>query len=131
MGIVILPFLLIAIAVFIIGLVLLWRAYRKNQLNSKVFILGAAISALIYCIIYYDYSNDYSAWPLGPYLLFPFAMIMIPFVTGLILKLVNRPMTISIANSLFVCVVLSGIFIPVFYQFTFEIVAYFGLEKQY
>ena len=85
----------------------------------------------IYSVIYYDYSNDYAAYALGAYFLFPFAMVILPFFLGVVLKISNKPLPVLISNSMFVCVISAGIFITVFNHYTFGIVDFLGIQKNY
>jgi hypothetical protein len=131
MGIIILPFLLVALISFILAAVNLWYAYKKKQLHHKNILFGSILMFGLYAILYVDYRNDFRAWVLGTYFMFPFVMILVPFAIGLILKVVNRPTATLVSNSLFACVVLSTIFMIVFNQFTFGIIDYLGIQKHY
>lgn len=131
MGIIILPFILIALIAFIISVVILFKSLLKKELNPKNFLIGTITSISIYFLIFMDYKTSESSYALGTYFMFPFFLILIPFTGGIILKIINKPKTIEISNSLFTSVILSGLFMVLFSKYTFGIIEYLGISKHY
>jgi hypothetical protein len=57
MGIIILPFILIALIAFIISVVILFKSLLKKELNPKNFLIGTITSISIYFLIFLDYKT--------------------------------------------------------------------------
>ncbi|MFT5754677.1 MAG: hypothetical protein ACI924_001915 [Flavobacterium sp.] len=72
-------------------------------------------------------SNE--AYGLGTYFIFPFFMILLPFLISIILKILNKPKTNKISIILLVSIILSGIFIIAFEKYTFGLIEYLEITK--
>jgi hypothetical protein len=129
MGIILFPYILIAIFVLIIALILAVKSFLKKELIFEDIFLGLITTLCIYILIYINYKISEEAYGLGTYFIFPFFMIFLPFITSFILKLSKKTKTNKISNILLVSVILSGIFIIVFEKYTFGLIEYLELTK--
>uniref|UniRef100_UPI00404B14FE hypothetical protein n=1 Tax=Flavobacterium sp. TaxID=239 RepID=UPI00404B14FE len=131
MGLILFPYLLLAIIVFIMTLVLVIKSIINKKLVFNDFIYGIITTFSIYLLLFFNYKMSDEAYVLGAFFMFPFFMIFLPFFGSIILKVRNKPTTLKIANILVISVMLSGILMVVFNQYTFEIVDYMGIKKIY
>jgi hypothetical protein len=131
MGIIIIPFLFITLIAFIVSIIFLYKPLVKKEIKSKNFLLGISITIVIYTLIFLNYKSSLSAYALGTFFMFPFFMILIPFILGMILKIINQPITQILSNSLLISVIVSGVFMVVFNKYTFGIIEYLELIKHY
>ncbi|MFD2891375.1 hypothetical protein ACFS5J_05035 [Flavobacterium chuncheonense] len=131
MGIIIVPFLFITLIAFIVAIIFLYKPLVKKEIKPKNFLLGTSITIAIYAMIFLNYKSSENAYALGTFFMFPFFMILIPFVLGMILKIINQPITQAISNSILISVIVSGVFMVVLYKYTFGIIEYLGLIKHY
>lgn len=129
MGIIILPFLLIAIIVFITSIIMIISSLTKKELILKDFYQGFLITVGIYLLIFIVYRLSDEAYALGPVFIFPFFMILIPFFISLILRIMNTKKTYRISYSLLFSIIISGIFILIFNKFTFGIIEYLEIQQ--
>lgn len=133
MGIILAPFLLIAIFFVVISIILTIAAASKKQLGIKDAGFGLLISAGILGALVAGYRFRESVWALEPYFVFPFFMVYIPFFIGMLLKIIGlsarKPNGFS--SVMLASVVFSSILFFAFYGFTFGIIDTFGLQRQY
>jgi len=122
----------IALLLFIISFINIYTYLKSRQIFVKYLILGSLLSVLIYFSIFlYYYSFAGVAYALGTGFIFPFYMIIIPVVIGLILKAYSNKLINSIAVIFFVSAILSGILMFVFSKYTFGLPEYFGIPVYY
>jgi hypothetical protein len=129
MGIILVPYILIAIFVLIIALILAIKSFLKKELIFEDIFLGLITTLCIYTLIYINYKISEESYGLGTYFIFPFFMIFLPLITSFTLKLSKKTKTNKISNILLVSVILSGIFIIVFEKYTFGLIEYLELTK--
>ncbi len=129
MGIIILPFLLIAIIAFITSIIMIISSLTKKELILKDFYQGFLITVGIYLLIFIVYILSDEAYALGPVFIFPFFMILTPFFISLILRIMNTQKTYRISYSLLISIIISGIFILIFNKFTFGIIEYLEIQQ--
>jgi hypothetical protein len=129
MGLILVPYLLIAIITLIIALVLVIKSILKKELIFEDIFSGIIITLCIYTLIYINYKMSNEAYGLGTYFIFPFFMILLPFLISIILKILNKPKTNKISIILLVSIILSGIFIIAFEKYTFGLIEYLEITK--
>jgi hypothetical protein len=129
MGLILVPYLLIAIITLIIALVLVIKSILKKELIFEDIFSGIIITFCIYTLIYINYKMSNEAYGLGTYFIFPFFMILLPFLISIILKILNKPKTNKISIILLVSIILSGIFIIAFEKYTFGLIEYLEITK--
>lgn len=129
MGIIILPFLLIAIIAFITSIIMIISSLTKKELILKDFYQGFLITVGSYLLIFVVYIFSDEAYALGPVFIFPFFMILTPFFISLILRIMNTQKTYRISYSLLISIIISGIFILIFNKFTFGIIEYLEIQQ--
>jgi hypothetical protein len=127
MGLILVPYLLIAIITLIIALVI--KSILKKELIFEDIFSGIIITLCIYTLIYINYKMSNEAYGLGTYFIFPFFMILLPFLISIILKILNKPKTNKISIILLVSIILSGIFIIAFEKYTFGLIEYLEITK--
>lgn len=131
MGMILLPFLLMALGAFITSVVFEIHAITKGTLTLYPILFGIIISMCIYALLFRNYKASQSAYALGVYFMFPIYMVILPFVLGMLLKFFPYPFTFFVSNGLFVSVILSGLFMVLFSKYTFGIIDLLGLPKNY
>ena len=129
MGIIILPFLLIALIAFITSIIMIISSLTKKELILKDFYQGFLITVGSYLLIFIVYILSDEAYALGPVFIFPFFMILTPFFISLILRIMNTQKTYRISYSLLISIIISGIFILIFNKFTFGIIEYLEIQQ--
>ncbi|AWH86215.1 hypothetical protein HYN59_14340 [Flavobacterium album] len=113
MGLIILPFILGAIFMFINAAVKTIKSILAGNVNPKDYGLGFLLSAIIYIPIFLSYKLSDSAYALGAYFVFPFFMIGIPFLIGFSMSSGNNEAAGPIAK---ICL-LSVVFRALYFDF--------------
>jgi hypothetical protein len=133
MGIIILPFILIAIIIAIISIVFTIIAAAKKQVEIQTLFFGLLIAGAILGTIVFIYSQQSNAYALGPFFIFPFFMIYVPFFVGILFKIINatQKKEIGADKVLFSSVIFSTILFFLFYSYTFDIIETLGIQKIY
>ncbi|MXN92759.1 hypothetical protein GR160_16135 [Flavobacterium sp. Sd200] len=131
MGIIVFFFLLIAIAVVVSAMALLFNSIRKSELGIKGIMAGALLPAAIYIMIFIDYKFSCSVYALGSYFVFPFYMVLLSFTVGLIARAIKKNIFKSVSNILLVSVIFSALFITLLNKYTFGIADYLQIPKYY
>lgn len=131
MGIIILPYLIGAIAVFIFSVKTIYLQITENTFNSVYLIYGLLLTLLIYGGVVLSYQLEKKPWALGPVFRFPFYMIYMPFLIFQLTKM-NLGIDLSIvANSILMSIIIAGILIIIFNKYVFGILDILGLKKHY
>ena len=99
-----------------------------REVGLKEVLLGLCLSSLIYCGLFIDYKTSDSAYALGTFFYFPFAMIYVPFLSAIVLRFCGAKFALLL-RVLFWSVILSGIFIILFQKYTFGIIDYLAIPK--
>ena len=128
MGLLILPFILIAFVIYTISLVLSIKRIVKRQIGIKDFLLGILAAVTFYGIILICYKIAGSAWALSTGFIMPICLFIIPFSIYLITKSRENKLLSSI---LLISIVVSGCFSILFYDAYFDFFDYLGVEKIY
>ena len=81
MGILIGLFLLACAIVFIVAVIFVIISLKDNK--PVYFLMGLLLSVIIYAILFLDYKFSSSAYGLGGYFMFPFYMVLLPFIVFL------------------------------------------------
>lgn len=131
MGLVLFPFFILAFGLLMAALVILAKAAINNTLKTKDVLWGMLISVTIYGLIYWDYASGDEAYALGTYFVFPFFMVMLPFVISWVVKSTYKPYSLPVFHSLLISVVVSAVLMGVGYKYTFGIIEHLGLHKTY
>ena len=128
MGLLILPFILVAFVITLIAIILTIRLIIKKQIGFKEFLLGVVTSLMIYGFIILCYKISGSAWALSPGFVMPICLSIIPFGLYLLIKSQNNKF---LSLALLVSVIVSGVCMIVFYNAYFEFFDYIRIEKIY
>lgn len=129
MGILIGLFLLACAMVFITAVIFIITFLKYTK--PVYFLMGLVLSAIIYEGLFLDYKFSSSAYGLGSYFMFPFYMILLPFIVGLATKFSPGKYVKLISKMCFISVMFSGFFILFFNKFTLDIVDWLELPKYY
>ena len=131
MGLIIYPFLLIAMIAVIFTLVLLFVSIKKNGVSLKEVTAGFLITVVIYSTLFLNYKYGGSAYVLGTYFMFPFYMILLPFTLSFVAKAFKTEAFRSASISLLLSVVYSALFIALLNRYTFGLIDYLQIPKHY
>lgn len=131
MGIIILPFILGAIAIVIISLMMIVKQFKTKTIGIKEILLGFILSWAIFGLIALSYFVEGSAWALSPAFRIPIYMVFIPFVLYILSKSVTKPKIKYFSMLLLISIVCSGLMALLFYDLFFGIIDHLGIEKHY
>lgn len=131
MGLVLYPYLLGAIIIWIISVILILKSLASKKFFVNDLIIGFIISAIIYCIIFLDYITSESAYVLGTYFVFPLCLVYVPFIIGIATRFCNNKKLKDFSKYCLVSIIISGLFIFVFQQYTFKLHEYLGIPKSF
>ncbi|WP_129750662.1 hypothetical protein [Flavobacterium beibuense] len=129
MGILIGLFLLACAMVFIAAVIFIITSLKDTK--PVYFLMGLLLSAIIYAALFLDYKFSSRAYGLGSYFMFPFYMILLPFIIGLVTKFSPVKYVKLISIVCFISVMFSGFFILFFNKYTLDIVDWLELPKYY
>src|SRR5690606_3758987 len=90
MGIIILPFLLVALGLSVFAIIHTVRLLRNKVINLKEIIFGVGISVSIFGLICLSYIIEGRAWGLSPAFRIPIFMFFIPFGFYILTKTSNN-----------------------------------------
>ena len=131
MGLVILPYLIGALAIVIHSVITILGHYRDGALHTMDLIFGILLSAIIFGLIVLSYKLKEKSYALSPIFRFPSYMIYVPF---LMISLVNRLFTFDINhvyNSVLISIIVSALIMIVFNGYVFNIIDKVGRKKYY
>jgi len=131
MGLIILPFLIGALALVIIAMKSTLGLINAEVIGIPEIGLGLLISSLLFFAITISYIIERKIWGLSPYFRIPLITIFIPFAIHLGIKLIGFPNFSYFSSLILVSISISGILGMVFNYFLFRILKYFGIEKHY
>lgn len=131
MGLIILPFLIIAFLAFIKSINIIYKFAKTSEIEGENYFFGIMTTLIIYFLIYLSYKSNDSAIALGTYFIFPFFMILIPYIIGFNFKNSNEEKKKKIMQILLISVISSSLFITIFNKYTFGIIDLLGLHKTY
>jgi hypothetical protein len=116
MGIIIVPFILIAILMFMVSMAITIIGFAKKQIKISTFLFGLPLTGLISgTVIFYRFQessvNNYAI------LSFPFFMIYIPFFVGILLKIISVIIStkIFIDQIIFSSIIFSAILLSIYF----------------
>lgn len=117
-----------ALVLFVVSLICLGKSLLKKQVSLSHFFLGMLFSIAVYSLIFIDYYcfTDI-AYALGTGFVFPFYMVVIPALLGLILRGRSRINILLSSNVYFVAAVLSGVVLLLLNKYTFSLPEYLGI----
>ncbi|RYJ43176.1 hypothetical protein NU09_1514 [Flavobacterium beibuense] len=115
--------------VFIAAVIFIITSLKDTK--PVYFLMGLLLSAIIYAALFLDYKFSSRAYGLGSYFMFPFYMILLPFIIGLVTKFSPVKYVKLISIVCFISVMFSGFFILFFNKYTLDIVDWLELPKYY
>lgn len=129
MGILIGLFFLACAIVFIVAVIFVIISLKDTK--PVYFLMGLLLSVIIYAILFLDYKFSNRAYGLGGYFMFPFYMVLLPFIAGLVTKFSPGKYLKLISKVCFISIMFSGFFILFFNKYTLDIVDWLQLPKYY
>ena len=126
MGLILLPFLFLAIRAAILSGTAVYKFIKNKAIAVKHYLFALIITLAIYTALFASYFFSDSAYAFSPYFLFPFFMVLMPYILSAGLR--NNPDYTGIYKTLIVIVLFSTLFLIVFYKYTFGIVQYLELR---
>ncbi len=131
MGIILLPFLLIALIIGIIAITKIIKLFKLKALAVKDFMWGFVASITIFSLICLVYVFEGKASELSPIFRIPIFMFVLPFTIHKIIKNNSNKKLQYFSKILLISIVCTIVFAIVFNDIFFDLINYLGLEKQY
>ena len=131
MGLIILPFLVIAFLAFLKSISIIYRLAKIKEIKKVNYFFGILLTLSLYFLIYLSYKSNDSAYALGAYFMFPFFMIIIPYIIGASYKNSIENKKKKMMQILLISVISSSLFIVIFNKYTFGIIELLGLHKTF
>lgn len=131
MGIIILPFLLLAIILLIIAIVLTIRLLINKKVGVKELLLGLTSSLSLFGLILFCFKILGSAWALAPAFIMPLFLIFMPFGFYFLVSISKLEKLDYFSKIMLLSVVFSGISAIVFYDFYFDFFDIIGVKRVY
>ena len=131
MGIIILPFLLGALALSVYSIIQTIRLLKNKEIQIKEIFFSLLISLSIFGLIYLSYIIGESAWGLSPAFRISIFMVFFPFVFYLVAKTSNNQKLKYFATLFLISIGLTGILGVIFNDLFFGLIDILGIEKHY
>ena len=131
MGLLILPFLLLAFVISIAATILWISNVVKNKIRPLEFVLGIGLTFILYSIIVLSYKIAGGGWAFGPMFIIPIVMFLIPFALYLGLSNSKDLAVLNFRNTPLISITFTAILAIAFYDSFFDFFQYFGIEKNY
>lgn len=131
MGIIILPFLVVALVLGIISAVKAINQFRIGQVGLKELFLGLITSGVIFGLICLSYIIEGQAWGLSPAFRIPIFMVFIPFVVHISTANSKNSKVAYVSKIILVSVSMSTILGIIFNDLLFDLIDYLKIEKHY
>ena len=131
MGIIILPFLFVALFLAAASASKLITHFKKKNVGIKEIVLGLLVSAVLFGLICLSYILEGSAWALSPAFRVPIFMVFVPFLMHIVLENFSNPKLTQVSIILLVSIVLTTILGVVFNDVLFNLFDYLGVGKHY
>ena len=131
MGLIILPFLFVALFLAAASISKLITHFKEKNVGIKGIVLGLLVSAVLFGLICLSYILEGSAWALSPAFRVPIFMVFIPFVIHVFLENSKKPKLIRFSIILLISIVLTAILGVVFNDVLFNLFDFLGVGKHY
>ena len=131
MGIIILPFLFVALFLAAASVSKLITHFKNKNVGIKEILLGLTVSAVLFGLICLSYILEESAWALSPAFRVPIFMVFVPFLIHVFFENSKKPKGIQVSIILLISIVLTAIFGIVFNEILFGLVDFLGIGKHY
>lgn len=131
MGIIILPFLFVALFLAAASVSKLITHFKNKNVGIKEIVLGLLVSAVLFGLICLSYILEGSAWALSPAFRVPIFMVFVPFLMYIVLENFSNPKLTQVSIILLVSIVLTTILGVVFNDVLFNLFDYLGVGKHY
>ena len=131
MGLIILPFLFVALFLAAASISKLITHFKEKNVGIKEIVLGLLVSAVLFGLICLSYILEGSAWALSPAFRVPIFMVFIPFVIHVFLENSKKPKLIRFSIILLISIVLTAILGVVFNDVLFNLFDFLGVGKHY
>lgn len=131
MGLIILPFLLIALGLSVFAIIHTVRLLMNKSIGFKEIIFGLIISIAIFGLICLSYLIEGRAWELSPAFRIPIFMVFLPFGFYLLTKMSNSQKLKYFAVLILISIALTGILGVIFNNLLFGLVDVLGIERYY
>ncbi|CCG53475.1 Hypothetical protein KQS_07615 [Flavobacterium indicum GPTSA100-9 = DSM 17447] len=132
MGLIIFLYLIFVAIISLISFISLVFQIINTGIRLKDVSCGLILGTVLYFLILLTYISLDKVYVLSPYFVFPFFMIIMPYVFGLFLVLIKLKFkNITHPIILNYCVCFSSGFILFFPKYTFHIIDLFNLSKCY
>ncbi len=104
---------------------------KNKEIENESYFFGILITLISYYLIYLNYKSSDTAIALGTYFTFPFFMVLIPYLIGINFKNSKDQKKRKLMQVLMISAISSGLFIIIFYKYTFGITEVLGLKKSF
>ena len=131
MGILILPFLLGSLAAFISSAITVAKLVAKKEVKLPYLIYGFVLAATLYGAIIGSFAIEKEYWALSPLFRFPIFMFLIPFGIAVVTKNSQSNAVRTIAASISISILFSGLYFVAFNNLTIELLDRLGTHGYY
>ncbi len=131
MGLIILPYILGAIIIFLAALYMIVMQNTADVFNTTNILFGIVLTILIYGAIISRYIYNKKYWGLSPIFIFPFFMIYLPFLIVLLTRSNFGFHSAFVSNSVLISILASGVLITISYNYIFIFLDKFGVKRHY
>lgn len=131
MGMIIVPFLLFDLLLFIAALVLVIVFMSKKKIDLKQIIVGGVVSILFWILITLSFYLEGNIYAFTPYFRISIFMFILPFTIAMFMRLIKKEQIKRTSNILLINLVFIGIESVLYFAFLDEITNIFNVELSY
>jgi hypothetical protein len=131
MGIVILPFFLGAIVLFLLSILDASKMIKRKELLPDDFKYGFGVAAVIYIVFFCIYCSDDSAYTLSPFFIMPAIMVYLPYFLVLFTKNSQNLRLNIFSKYLVLSICILGICAILFNSYFLGIIDFLGLKTHH
>lgn len=131
MGLILYLYLGLVILISIIGFILLFFQIIIKGFNFKEILFGFLLSFFLYILTAVGFYLFEEVYAFSSYFVFPFILIILPFLLGVISLLIKLNIKIYLPLVMLYCVFSSSIFIVCFPNYTLDFVITQNLNKTF
>ena len=131
MGLILYLYFGLVILISIIGFILLFFQIINKGFNFKEILFGFLLSFFLYILTAVGFYLFEEVYAFSSYFVFPFILIILPFLLGVIFLLIKLNTKIYLPLVMLYCVFSSSIFIVCFPNYTLDFVITQNLNKTF
>ena len=127
MGLIIIPIWIIAIIMFIVSIVNLYKEVLATKLNLKVILIGLLLSIILIGLHLIYWKIDEKVFGLIPSIIFPLTCIILPTALYPLVKNIQQ----KISSIILISIIMSSIILVLFNKHLFQISDLLNIKEYY